>query len=146
MRQFYIFKTARILTAEDIRKLQQVILTGLFVTIIVFLQTIVLNARGAPESFADLVEDVGSSVVNITTTTKVESPVVPWAVVPEGSPFEELFRDFQNPNGPRQRPRNANALGSGFDVFCPILPCLREHLCQFFWKWFLDYQELYILK
>ena len=116
MRQFYIFKTARISTAEDIRKLQQVILTAFFVIISVFLQTIVLNARGAPESFADLVEDVGSSVVNITTTTKVESPVVPRGVVPEGSPFEELFRDFQNPNSPRQRPRNANALGSGFVV------------------------------
>ena len=116
MRQFYIFKTARIWTAEDIRKLQQVILTTFFVIISVFLQTIVLNARGAPESFADLVEDVGSSVVNITTTTKVESPVVPRGVVPEGSPFEELFRDFQNPNSPRQRPRNANALGSGFVI------------------------------
>ena len=116
MRQFYIFKTARISTAEDIRKLQQVILTAFFVIISVFLQTIVLNARGAPESFADLVEDVGSSVVNITTTTKVESPVVPRGVVPEGSPFEELFRDFQNPSSPRQRPRNANALGSGFVI------------------------------
>ena len=116
MRQFYIFKTARISTAKDIRKLQQVILTAFFVIISVFLQTIVLNARGAPESFADLVEDVGSSVVNITTTTKVESPVVPRGVVPEGSPFEELFRDFQNPNSPRQRPRNANALGSGFVI------------------------------
>jgi serine protease Do len=116
MRQFYIFKTARILTAEDIIKLRLFILTAFFVTISVFLQTIVLNARGVPESFADLVEDVGSSVVNITTTTKVEAPVVPRGVVPEGSPFEELFRDFQNPNSPRQRPRNANALGSGFVI------------------------------
>ena len=116
MRQFYIFKTARISTAEDIIKLRQFILTAFFVTMSVFLQTIVLNARGAPESFADLVEDVGSSVVNITTTTKVEAPAVPRGVVPEGSPFEELFRDFQNPNSPRQRPRNANALGSGFVI------------------------------
>ena len=36
--------------------------------------------------------------------------------MPKGSPFEELFRDFQNPNSPRQRPRNANALGSGFVI------------------------------
>ena len=66
------------------------------------LQTILLNARGAPESFADLVQDVGSSVVNITTTTKLSSGSSK-GVVPEGSPFEELFRDFQNPNNPRQR-------------------------------------------
>ena len=45
------------------------------------LQTMVVEARSAPESFADLVEDVGSSVVNITTTTKVETPVVPRGVV-----------------------------------------------------------------
>ena len=116
MRHFYIFKTARFSTAEDINKIRQFILTAFFVTISIFLQSIVLNARGAPESFADLVEGVGSSVVNITTTTKVEAPVVPRGVVPEGSPFEELFRDFQNPNSPRQRPRNANALGSGFVI------------------------------
>jgi len=116
MRQFYIFKTAQILTAGDIIKSRQFILTAFFVAISIFLQTVVLNARGVPESFADLVENVGSSVVNITTTTKVESPVVPRGVVPEGSPFEELFRDFQNPNSPRQRPRNANALGSGFVI------------------------------
>jgi len=116
MRQFYIFKTAQILTGEDIIKLKQFILAAFFITISIFLQTVVLNARGVPESFADLVENVGSSVVNITTTTKVESPVVPRGVVPEGSPFEELFRDFQNPNSPRQRPRNANALGSGFVI------------------------------
>ena len=102
MRHFYIFKTAGFSTAEDINKLRQFIVTAFFVTISVFLQTVVLNARGVPESFSDLVEGVGSSVVNITTTTKVESPVVPRGVVPEGSPFEELFRDFQNPNSPRQ--------------------------------------------
>ena len=74
MRQFYIFKTARISTAEDIIKLRQFILTAFFVTISVFLQTIVLSARGAPESFADLVEDVDSSVVNITTCLLYTSP------------------------------------------------------------------------
>ena len=52
-------------------------LTSLFLIMSFFLQTIVLNASGAPESFADLVENVGSSVVNITTTTKVKAPVAP---------------------------------------------------------------------
>ena len=116
MRQISTFKNTRILTAEDVLKLQKFILTSFFVILSFLLQTILLNARSAPESFADLVENVGSSVVNITTTTKVAAPVVPRGVVPEGSPFEELFRDFQNPNSPRQRPRNANALGSGFVI------------------------------
>ena len=116
MRQISIFETTRTLTLEDSKKSQKFFLTSVFVIMSFLLQTMVLNARSAPESFANLVEDVGSSVVNITTTTKVETPVVPRGVVPEGSPFEELFRDFQNPNGPRQRPRNANALGSGFVI------------------------------
>ena len=91
MRQISISKAARISTAEYLMKLQKIILTSSFVILIVFLQSIVLNARSAPESFADLVEDVGSSVVNITTTTKVEDPVVTRRVVQEGLPFEELF-------------------------------------------------------
>ena len=116
MRQIFIFETTRTLTLEDLKKSQKLFLTSVFVIMSFLLQTMVVEARSAPESFADLVEDVGSSVVNITTTTKVETPVVPRGVVPEGSPFEDLFRDFQNPNGPRQRPRNANALGSGFVI------------------------------
>ena len=110
------FETSRILNIHQTHKLRISIVTTMCLVTSLFLQTLVLDARNAPESFADLVEEVGSSVVNITTTTKVEAPVVPRGVVPEGSPFEELFRDFQNPNSPRQRPRNANALGSGFVI------------------------------
>ena len=110
------FETSRILNIHQTHKLRISIVTTMCLVISLFLQTLALDARNAPESFADLVEEVGSSVVNITTTTKVEAPVVPRGVVPEGSPFEELFRDFQNPNSPRQRPRNANALGSGFVI------------------------------
>ena len=116
MLQSFNFKTSRILNIHQTHKLRLSIVTTICLAISLFLQTLALDARSAPESFADLVEEVGSSVVNITTTTKVESPVVPRGVVPEGSPFEELFRDFQNPNSPRQRPRNANALGSGFVI------------------------------
>ena len=110
------FETSRILNIHQTNKLQTSTMATICLVISLFLQTLALDARNAPESFADLVEEVGSSVVNITTTTKVEAPVVPRGVVPEGSPFEELFRDFQNPNSPRQRPRNANALGSGFVI------------------------------
>ncbi|MDA7827165.1 Do family serine endopeptidase [Rhodobacteraceae bacterium] len=77
------------------------------------MQVITAAARGAPESFADLVEEVGPSVVNITTMTKVATQIGPQGVVPEGSPFEDLFRDFGNRQG---GPRNATALGSGFVI------------------------------
>ena len=46
-------------------------------------------ARGAPESFADLVEVTSPAVVNITTTTKIETNITPRGIVPEGSPFED---------------------------------------------------------
>jgi len=45
--------------------------------------------------------------------TKVAAQIGPQGVVPEGSPFEDLFRDFGNRQG---GPRNATALGSGFVI------------------------------
>jgi serine protease Do len=86
---------------------------GFLVAALLVMQVITAAARGAPESFADLVEEVGPSVVNITTMTKVATQIGPQGVVPEGSPFEDLFRDFGNRQG---GPRNATALGSGFVI------------------------------
>ena len=81
MRQIYIFTTTRTLNVEDLKISQNFFLTSLFVIMSFFLQTIVVNARGAPESFADLVEIVCSSVVIICTSTKVKAPVGPEGVV-----------------------------------------------------------------
>tara|TARA_B110000003_G_scaffold276546_1_gene323758 strand:+ start:2359 stop:3750 length:1392 start_codon:yes stop_codon:yes gene_type:complete len=75
-------------------------------------------ARGAPESFADLAEELSPSVVNITTSTTIAG-VTDQArpQIPEGSPFEDLFRDFfNNGEGGQARPRRSSALGSGFVV------------------------------
>ncbi|MCH2167128.1 MAG: Do family serine endopeptidase [Oceanicola sp.] len=75
------------------------------------------QARGAPESFADLAEKISPSVVNITTSTNVASDMRQAPVVPEGSPFEDFFRDFleRQEDGPN-RPRRSSALGSGFVI------------------------------
>ncbi|OYX40653.1 MAG: serine protease [Rhodobacterales bacterium 32-67-9] len=70
------------------------------------------EARAAPESFADLAEQISPSVVNITTTTTVAGPTDGSPIVPEGSPFEDFFRDFGGPRGPQR----SNALGSGFVI------------------------------
>jgi serine protease Do len=71
----------------------------------------------APESFAELAQQVSPSVVNITTSTMVETSGGPGPVVPEGSPFEDFFRDFLDRNGPDGRPpRRSSALGSGFVI------------------------------
>ena len=79
------------------------------------------RARGVPESFADLAEQVSPSVVNITTSTVVTQPGG-GPMVPEGSPFEDFFRDFLDRDrggngGPdRDRQRRSQALGSGFVI------------------------------
>jgi serine protease Do len=74
-------------------------------------------ARGPfPDSFADLSEQLSPSVVNITTTTNVAQVDGMRPIIPEGSPFEDLFRDFldRQQNGEPQGPRRSSALGSGF--------------------------------
>jgi serine protease Do len=77
-------------------------------------------ARGAPESFADLAEQISPSVVNITTSALVAAPANGGPMVPPGSPFEEFFKDFNNRNGGNGNgpagPRRSEALGSGFVV------------------------------
>ena len=80
--------------------------------------------QGVQAGFADLVEKVAPSVVNITTTSVVTQPAG-GPMFPEGSPFSDLFRDFGMPGQPgepgqpgqrRQMPQRSNALGSGFVI------------------------------
>ena len=69
------------------------------------------QARGAPESFADLVEDLLPAVVNIATTQMVDTR--------RSEEFEEFFREFFERRGgepPRRERRRANSLGSGFII------------------------------
>jgi serine protease Do len=67
------------------------------------------HARGAPESFADLADQLLPTVVNISTTQTIEEG--------PGQDLEELFRDFLERRGeePPQR-RRASSLGSGFII------------------------------
>ena len=87
----------------------------------IFLFFIIFNissvyAKSAPDSFADLAEQLMPSVVNISTTqtVKTNSNSNPFPFkFPPGSPFGEMFKDFEN-----QQPteRKASALGSGFII------------------------------
>ena len=77
-----------------------------------------VRAASAPESFADLAEKVSPAVVNITTSTLIATGTDIQPMVPEGSPFEEFFKDFLDRQGqdrPQQQ-RRAQALGSGFVI------------------------------
>ena len=71
-----------------------------------------INAKSIPESFADLAEKLMPSVVNISTTQTVRtsSNQFPFQF-PPGSPFEEMFKEFQRPTE-----RKASSLGSGFII------------------------------
>ena len=88
---------------------------GLLALLFVFAQTLAAQAR--PESLAPLAEQISPSVVNITTSSVVEGRTGPQGIVPEGSPFEDFFREFQDRNGGEgNRPRRSSALGSGFVI------------------------------
>lgn len=83
----------------------------------IFSQATASVARGAPESFADLAERASPAVVNITTTTVVAGRHgIIRPQVPQGSPFEDFFRDFMDEGQGQQRARKATALGSGFII------------------------------
>jgi serine protease Do len=78
------------------------------------------SAEGAPESFADLAQQISPSVVNITTSSVIAAPSDGGPTLPEGSPFNDFFRDFMDRNGQglpgESEPRRSEALGSGFVI------------------------------
>jgi serine protease Do len=86
---------------------------SLFSVILISLTITSANSNSVPISFADLAEKLMPSVVNISTTqtvkTKAKKPF-PFEF-PPGSPFEEMFKDYQEP-----RERKTSALGSGFII------------------------------
>tara|TARA_R110002020_G_scaffold400596_6_gene610760 strand:- start:10864 stop:12357 length:1494 start_codon:yes stop_codon:yes gene_type:complete len=94
-------------------------LVGLMALSLVVLQAVMAYAK--PESLAPLAEKISPSVVNITTSTLVEGRTGPRGIVPEGSPFEDFFREFQDRNRggddeATPAPRRSSALGSGFVI------------------------------
>lgn len=112
--------TSRTLALSERQPLNQRAAFALFIGMLLLLvQAVATQARGVPESFADLVDKVSPAVVNITTNTVVATSADTRPQVPEGSPFEDLFRDFmerQQQGQDGQRPRRASALGSGFII------------------------------
>ena len=101
------------LTRQNSNRLRAFWLTALAFAILLA-QTITAQAR--PDSFADLAEKFSPAVVNITTSTVVAQGTGPSPIVPEGSPFEDFFRQFRDRSENGDRPRRTSALGSGFVI------------------------------
>ena len=77
------------------------------------------NLQSHPSSFADLVENLSPAVVSIASTTIVKdnNSQNQMPRFPEGSPFDEFFKDYfdnERRNSPSQRPMTG--LGSGFII------------------------------
>ncbi len=101
-------------TAAPFVRLISALLLGLA---LVLAQAMPSVARGAPDSFADLAEKISPAVVNITTSTTVAARTDTRRTLPEGSPFEDFFRDFMDrQNRGDNAPRRGSALGSGFVI------------------------------
>ncbi len=101
------------MTRQNIYGLRALWLTALAFAILLA-QAITAQAR--PDSFADLAEKFSPAVVNITTSTVMAQGTGPSPIVPEGSPFEDFFRQFRENNENGDRPRRTSALGSGFVI------------------------------
>ena len=71
-----------------------------------------VHSKPVPDSFADLADKLMPSVVNISTTQTVRTSTNQFPFqFPPGSPFGEMFKDFERPTE-----RKASSLGSGFII------------------------------
>ncbi len=83
----------------------------LFVTFLLYISSVSFAGAELP-NFADLVEQQGMKVVNISTTKVIDQPSnIP---VPENDPFYDFFRRFAPPGGAQER--ESRSLGSGFII------------------------------
>ena len=95
-----------------------------------------VQARSAPESFADLADQVSGAVVNISATQMVEDKRASNAPqLQPGTPFDELFEEFfkrrqQQGQGdtPHPQQHRSNSLGSGFVIDSSGIVITNNHV------------------
>ncbi|MDP6218268.1 MAG: Do family serine endopeptidase, partial [Alphaproteobacteria bacterium] len=85
------------------------------------------QAADRPDSFADLAERLSPAVVNISTSMVVNNgsrPDLPR--FPEGSPFEDFFKEFED----RGQARRTQSLGSGFIIDSSGIVVTNNHVIE----------------
>jgi len=108
---------------------------GLFVGVMIgalwLAQSLTAVAQDRPVTFADLAEQVSPAVVNITTLSVIEpGDMNDGPVLPDGSPFEDFFRDFQDRQQDQDRSRRSQALGSGFFISADGYLVTNNHVIE----------------
>ncbi len=96
------------------------------ILIVLILPISFAHAKMVPSSFADLAEKLMPSVVNIASTQTIRTTSNPFPFeFPEGSPFKDMFKEFNQP-----RERKATALGSGFIIDSKGIVVTNNHVIQ----------------
>ena len=96
------------------------------ILIVLSLPTSFAHAKMVPSSFADLAEKLMPSVVNIASTQTIRTTSNPFPFeFPEGSPFKDMFKEFNQP-----RERKATGLGSGFIIDEKGIVVTNNHVIQ----------------
>ena len=96
------------------------------ILIVLILPISFAHAKMVPSSFADLAEKLMPSVVNIASTQTIRTTSNPFPFeFPEGSPFKDMFKEFNQP-----RERKATGLGSGFIIDSKGIVVTNNHVIQ----------------
>ena len=97
------------------------------IIILLSFPTSFVYSKTVPSSFADLAEKLMPSVVNIASTQTIKTTSNPFKNFhfPPGSPFEDMFKEFNRPTE-----RKATALGSGFIIDQKGIVVTNNHVIQ----------------